>query len=144
MAKQLKKRKFICIRECIWHNPDFPTPRRLLPNGGKTIYELFEDAPRHLFKPVDPDPVPEPQAGGVVAELGDKSRKELEKIATEYGVPEPGKAQNKDALVEAILIAAGYKVQPEDQQPLSDNLPADDNPKPDTEGEGSTEKKADG
>ena len=139
MAKQLKKRKFFCIRECIWHKPDFPTPRRLLPNGGKTIYELFEDAPRHLFKPVDiPTPAPEPGLFLVATdELKEKTRKELEKIAASYGIPHPEKAANKLQLIEAILVMS-------EKGPGSDNLPAADNPKPDTGGEGSTEKKADG
>jgi len=133
--KKLKKRKFIVIKECIHFKPDFDRPRYLKPDGGKTIYELREDAPRHVFKPVDPDPGPtveDVQIDSVA--LTEKTRQELEDIATGYGVPNASKAPNKAELVNAIIFFA-------ERQEDSDKLPADENPK--TEGEGSPKKKAD-
>jgi hypothetical protein len=135
--------KFICIRECTWHHPDFDTPRRLLPDGGRTVYELQPDAPRHLFQPVaelvgrapvaaelaaqtlkDGEPAvvlpaeleadaipqrnPNPWEMGPRDSLLAKSNEELLKIAVEYKVEDPDRLPNKVALVEAILIKAGY------------------------------------
>lgn len=44
--------KYFCIRTCTWFQPDFDTPRLLEPDGGKTVYELQEGAPAHLFQRV--------------------------------------------------------------------------------------------
>lgn len=133
--KKLKKRKFIVIKECIHFKPDFNRPRHLKPDGGRTIYELQEDAPRHVFKPIDPDPVPTDSVA-----LSEKTRKELEEIATGYGVPNAEKAPNKAELIDAIIFFAERSQHEEPDTEDSDNLPADGKPK--AEKEGSTEKTA--
>ena len=134
--------EFICIKECIWHHPDFDTPRRLLPDGGKTVYDLQSSAPRHLFLPAEqlrgpapiaielaaqtlvegrtapvgapdkadviPEQNPNPWAMSPREALLAKSKGELLQIGTEYKLEEPDRFPNKVALVEAILIKAGY------------------------------------
>ncbi len=114
--------KYVCIKACVWHHPDFATPRYLEPDGGKTVYVLKEGAPAHIFRRIDE---PEPQVqrpAGPVTELGiglrsaramflelvAKERPELEKLAAAVELGDPAIYLDNISLVKAILKHAGY------------------------------------
>ncbi len=115
---------YICIKACIWHKPDFATPRHLEPDGGKTVYVLKEGAPPHIFRRID-EPEPRVVQGSGAASLGElpmgmrnpramflelasKDRSELEKIAEAVELPDVARFPDNIGLVKAILKHAGY------------------------------------
>lgn len=115
--------KYICIRACVWHKPDFATPRYLEPDGGKTVYELKEGAPPHIFRRVDlplpavqPAAQVSPEALGMAMrspkvmflELSTKDREELEKIARMVELEDTSQYPDQVSLVKAIMRQAGY------------------------------------
>jgi hypothetical protein len=102
--------KFICIRECIWHHPDFDTPRHLVPDGGKTVYELAPDAPEHLFRPLSPqvaDSRPADDQSSAAADLKDGTKEaEFALIVESHMEPEP---VDTDPLPEQIPAPEGVE-----------------------------------
>lgn len=103
--------KFICIRECTWHHPDFATPRHLVPDGGVTVYDLQPTAPAHLFRPVSPqaaDRRPVANQTSAAAELKAGTPEAEEALELEgQAEPEP---IDTDSLPEQITAPEGEGV----------------------------------
>jgi hypothetical protein len=119
----MAKHQYICIRSCVWHKPDFATPRYLEPDGGKTVYLLEDGAPLHIFRRMDlPLPAAQPaaqvspEALGMAMrspkvmflELSTKDREELEKIARMVELEDTSQYPDQLSLVKAIMRQAGY------------------------------------
>jgi hypothetical protein len=103
--------KFICIRECTWHHPDFDSPRWLVPDGGKTVYELTPGAPAHLFRPLSPQvansrPVVDQTSAAADLKAGTPQAKAA--LGVE-GQPEPEPAET-DPLPEQIPAPEGAEI----------------------------------
>jgi hypothetical protein len=119
----MAKHRYVCIKACVWHKPDFLTPRYIEPDGGKTVYLLEEGAPPHIFQRIDlpapevqPQPVRQPLELGLAMrntramflELIGKERAELEKIAAAVELTDTRPYLDNISLVKAILQHAGY------------------------------------